>query len=1132
MSEYDIAIKIAGKLEGSFKAALAGAKSGLTGLGVSGKVGSLALQGVSAAAHAAKVGLEAAGMGMVAVGTYAAKVGKDFEAQMSTVAAISGATGTEMDALSKKAKEMGATTSFSATEAGQAMEYMAMAGWKTEDMMNGIEGIMNLAAASGEDLAAVSDIVTDALTAFGKGADYAGTFADQLAAASANANVNVEMLGESFKYAAPVAGALGFTTADTAEALSLMGNAGIKASQAGTSMRRILNSLTADTLTFATSTGEVAIATQNADGTMRNLNDILDDSRVAFSQMTDAQKAQAAEALVGKNAMSGFLALMNAAPQDIDKVRSALENSAGAAAEMAAIRLDNLEGDITLLKSAAESFGISLYQNMQKPFRSVVQYAREQIGVLQEALESGGFEGLTEAIGTVLSDAIGKIADAAPAFIDGAANLLASFLDGINNDSAKIGTSIGKLMDSIGAAIIKLAPRLAVTGINILAAMAVGILDNMDIIGSAALEAVKYLWQSIKDAFKSFGNFLGDDEVQPFTKVVALLGGLAAGFFIFDGIGGAIKGFVSDFKTAGKSMPGATKGFVSSGNSMSKVAKNILAVGAGLALAAAGIWILTEAAIGIGEAGPGAVVALILMVGAIAGLMAIAGAFGDKLAEATPGLIAFGAAILLAAVGMAIMSQAAIALSEAGTGAMVMFGVMAAALLAFIVVASLLSGELITAGAGMLLLGAGILIAAAGMAIMAAAAIALSDAGAGAIIMLIGLVVIILLFGVACGVLAPLLIEGGVALLVFGAGLLVVAAAALVASVSLLIISTTLPAFAEYGPMAALGIMLVGASLLVLGAGALVAGIGLAVAGAGLLALGVAALIAMVPIVAIGAAFLAIGIAVAILATCGLTAVAALEQLTDFGLGTAASMTALAAALEIPIPALESLQSAFSTTMLAVVASVTAGLALAVSGMRAGIMQMIAVAAIVAVGVRAAFNIDLYSSGVDMMQGFINGMNSMRSRVGQAAREIATTASKTINDALQIHSPSRIMIGSGLNTGEGFALGMEKTLPDIQIAAKNMTTPVQAEAEQLNRFNAPTVNPRTGVIGEVIDLASSTTNNNTTQTSSPTFNFNPTYVIEGNADQEVIQQANKMSMAEFEKMMNDWSRKNGRTAFA
>ena len=316
------------------------------------------------------------------LGTAAVKTAADFDSAMSRVAAVSGATGSDFDKLRDKAREMGAKTKFSATEAADAMNYMAMAGWKTEDMLSGIEGIMYLAAASGEDLATTSDIVTDALTAFGLTAGDSGHFADVLAAASSNANTNVSMMGETFKYCAPVAGALGFSVEDTAEAIGLMGNAGIKASQAGTSMRSIMTNLTGDVKLSGAAIGDVTIATTNADGSMRSLSAILADCRVAFGGMTEAEKANNAETLVGKNAMSGFLALMNAAPEDIAKVSGAVNNCKDAAKNMADTMQDNLEGQLTILKSQLQELAISFGDLLMPAVRSIVSGLQGMVDVL------------------------------------------------------------------------------------------------------------------------------------------------------------------------------------------------------------------------------------------------------------------------------------------------------------------------------------------------------------------------------------------------------------------------------------------------------------------------------------------------------------------------------------------------------------------------------------------------------------------------------------------------------------------------------------------------------------------------------------------------------------------------------
>ncbi|OLR55034.1 phage tail tape measure protein [Hornefia porci] len=309
---------------------------------------------------------------VAALGAVSVKTAADFDVSMSKVAAVSGATGEDFDKLRAKAREMGARTKFSASEAAEAMNYMAMAGWKTEDMLSGVEGIMNLAAASGEDLATTSDIVTDALIAFGLTAKDSGHFADILASASSNANTNVSMMGETFKYCAPIAGALGFSAEDTAEAIGLMANAGIKSTQAGTALRTIMNNLSKDFTISGKNIGDVTIATTNADGSMRDLRDILADTREAFSGLSESEKAQAAQSLVGKNAMSGFLALMSAAPSDIEKLEGAIDNCDGSALEMSEIMQDNLTGQLTILKSQLQELAISFGDALMPMIRKVV----------------------------------------------------------------------------------------------------------------------------------------------------------------------------------------------------------------------------------------------------------------------------------------------------------------------------------------------------------------------------------------------------------------------------------------------------------------------------------------------------------------------------------------------------------------------------------------------------------------------------------------------------------------------------------------------------------------------------------------------------------------------------------------
>ena len=263
--------------------------------------------------------------GVTALGTIAVKTGADFDSAMSKVAAVSGATGSEMDALREKTREMGSKTKFSASEAADAMNYMAMAGWKTNDMLSGIEGIMNLAAASGEDLASTSDIVTDALTAFGLSASDSGHFADILAAASSNANTNVSMMGETFKYAAPVLGSLGYSAEDSAIAIGLMANAGIKSSQAGTALRSAITNLAKPTDTVASAMEQYGISLTDSSGKMYSLRELMEQLRQKLGGLSEAEQAQAAASLFGKEAMSGMLAIINGSPADFEKLSNAID---------------------------------------------------------------------------------------------------------------------------------------------------------------------------------------------------------------------------------------------------------------------------------------------------------------------------------------------------------------------------------------------------------------------------------------------------------------------------------------------------------------------------------------------------------------------------------------------------------------------------------------------------------------------------------------------------------------------------------------------------------------------------------------------------------------------------------------
>lgn len=311
---------------------------------------------------------------------------KDFEAAMSQVQAISGAASSEVAKLTNKAKEMGSTTKFTATESAEAFNYMAMAGWKTEDMLGGIEGILSLAAASGEGLASTSDIVTDALTAFGMKASDSGRFADVLAAAASNANTTVSGMGETFKYAGSMAGALGYSIEDVALMTGLMANTGIKGTMAGTALNSIFTRLSTNAGGAADTLSKLGIEFFTSEGNARDLSDVMGELRNATSMMNREQKAQLANTLAGTEAQKGLLAILNASEEDYNKLADAINHADGAAAGMADIMMDNLQGSIIQLQSMVDGVKLSFGERLSPYVRDLADWLTEQMPAVEQGL--------------------------------------------------------------------------------------------------------------------------------------------------------------------------------------------------------------------------------------------------------------------------------------------------------------------------------------------------------------------------------------------------------------------------------------------------------------------------------------------------------------------------------------------------------------------------------------------------------------------------------------------------------------------------------------------------------------------------------------------------------------------------
>lgn len=535
-------------------------------------------------------GIRRAADSMVEFGKSVLNTGIEFDAQMSKVSALSGATGDELEKLRDTAKEMGATTQYTATEAGQGLEYMALAGWDSEQMVKGLPAVLNLAVAASMDLGTASDIVTDDLTAFGMAAEDAAHFSDVLAATSTSSNTDVEQMGEAFKYAASTAGALGYSVEDTSIAVGLMANAGIKGSQAGTSLRTALSNMASPTDAMATAMdklgisltdsegnmlslqgvmgelrgaiGNVDVALTDSEGNVREYNDIIADMKKNGADLSQIQKVQAASTIFGKNAMAGMLAIIQASPKDYENLTEAIYNCDDAAGSMAKTVNDNLKGDLTKLSSATDALKINLEENVDGPLRKAVQS-------LTDMISSEEFVKTVEKIGEGLCGVITNVVNGMITAVDFVSNNKEVVIGVIAAIAAAIAAmKIAGLVSSIAA--IANPIGLIVTGIMaviaILAACYAKFEGFRDVVNSV-ISFVVSIFEAVKPVISAVIDFLigivtGWVEMiqSQFEFVASLPGRIADGW---SALVDSFNGWVADWQRLGSDIVAVASSIVS-----------------------------------------------------------------------------------------------------------------------------------------------------------------------------------------------------------------------------------------------------------------------------------------------------------------------------------------------------------------------------------------------------------------------------------------------------------------------------------------------------------------------------------------------------------------------------------------
>lgn len=478
------------------------------------KLGSIAAKGMKAATVA--ITGTAAALGGVAAA--AIKVGSDFESQMSRVKAISGATGEEFEQLKAQAMQLGADTSFSASQAAEGMENLAAAGFTTSEIMNAMPGLLNLAAASGEDLASSSDIAASTLRGFGLAASDAAHVADVLAANANRTNSSVADTGEAMKYIAPLARAAGLSLEETAAAIGIMANAGVNGSQAGTSLRGALSRLSKPTKDMSEAMDELGISFYDSNGKMKSLTEQVGMLRQATEGMTDEQKNNYLVTLYGQEALSGMLALINEGEGSLGELTNAYKNCDGAAQEAAETMQDNLPGALEQLSGSAETLGLAFYNSVADNLKNAANTATESINNITDSFNNGGLNEAIQTAGDEFANLAVEAASHAPEMVDTAVDFIEAFASGIALNKGRILGAAGEMAESMASGLAELLPsKLQEPVEDAIDAVAESLSDG------GLREAGETAVDTLSNVVDAVGN-LADKALPPLTKALDFAG--------------------------------------------------------------------------------------------------------------------------------------------------------------------------------------------------------------------------------------------------------------------------------------------------------------------------------------------------------------------------------------------------------------------------------------------------------------------------------------------------------------------------------------------------------------------------------------------------------------------------------